>query len=58
MLIFAIIGGFITWGFEGRAGNISQGITAMLLLSLLAANLMPDFQEPDHTGATEETVNR
>jgi hypothetical protein len=32
---------------EGKAGNFTAGISAMLLLSLLAGKLMPEFNEAE-----------
>lgn len=45
-LLFALLGGAVSWGFSGRAGNIMQGISAMLLLGVLAGKYLPDL--PPH----------
>ncbi|MDQ0618253.1 hypothetical protein [Arthrobacter globiformis] len=46
-IFFSILGGAFAWGMEGRAGNFTAGISAMLLLSLLAGKLMPEFTEAE-----------
>ncbi|WP_142120662.1 hypothetical protein [Arthrobacter sp. SLBN-122] len=41
-ILFALLGAAVSWGFEGKAGNFMQGISAMAVLALLAGNMLPD----------------
>lgn len=45
-ILFALLGAAVSWGFEGRAGNFMQGVSAMAVLALLAGNMLPDHKPP------------
>lgn len=48
-ILFALLGAAVSWGFEGKAGNFMQGISAMAVLALLAGNMLPDHSQPAAT---------
>ncbi|MFK0005087.1 hypothetical protein [Paenarthrobacter sp. NPDC090522] len=46
-IFFSILGGAVAWGMEGRAGNFTAGIGAMLLLSLFAGKYMSEQNDKE-----------
>lgn len=47
--LFAALGAAVSWGFEGKAGNFMQGISAMAVLALLGGSMLPSHNPPAST---------
>lgn len=45
-VLFALLGAVMSFSFEGKAGNVMQGISGMALLALLAGNMLPSHNAP------------
>lgn len=50
-LLFALLGAIMSFSFEGKAGNVMQGITGMALLALLAGNMLPSHNTAQNQNA-------
>lgn len=48
--LFAALGAAVSWGFEGKAGNFMQGISAMAVLALLGGSMLPSHNPPNPPG--------
>lgn len=50
-LLFALLGAVMSFSFEGKAGNVMQGISGMALLALLAGNMLPSHNASQNQNA-------